>query len=129
MGVEKATSASPAPFSRDAADETGRTFGDPFDEFGETGMPTQSLGRGEIARQFALGQGGMDFLVADVMQKDGRTPLATFEFGHQMVCALRHIWRDRTPAKGTYGPIILHRSCSIARIAARQVRNRGTPDG
>ena len=85
MGVEKTTSASPAPFSRDAADETGRTFGDPFDEFGETGMPTQSLGRGEIARQFALGQGGMDFLVADVMQQDSGPAFSAFQLGNKVV--------------------------------------------
>ena len=43
----------------------------------------------------------MDFSVTYVVQKNGRTALATFEFWNQVMKALSDIRRNRSPAEGT----------------------------
>ena len=62
-------------------------------------MAAQRLGRVEMPGEFSFGQGGVDFLVADVMQQDGRAAFAALEFGDQVMGRLRHVGRDRAQAK------------------------------
>ncbi len=57
-------------------------------------MGSQSLRRVELPRQLRLGQGCMDFLMADVMHQHRRTTLATLQLGNQVMHALFHAWRD-----------------------------------
>ena len=57
-------------------------------------MCPQSLGRVKIARQFRFGQSRMDFTVADLVQQNGRTSLATFQLGDQVMHALPCFGRD-----------------------------------
>ena len=50
-------------------------------------MRTQGLDRVETACQFGLGQGGVHLFVTDLMQQNGRSALASFEFWDQMMQA------------------------------------------
>ena len=50
-------------------------------------MRAQGLDRVETARQFGFGQGGVHLFVADLMQQNGRSALASFEFWDQMMQA------------------------------------------
>ncbi len=61
-------------------------------------MRAQGYDRVEVARQFGLGQGGMDFFVADLMQQNRWSALASFEFWDQMMQAAASV-RDRAVAK------------------------------
>ena len=53
-----------------------------------------------VARQFRLGQCGVNFAMADVMQKNRRTAFPAFELGDQMVETLRCVRRNRPVTKG-----------------------------
>lgn len=64
-------------------------------------MGAQSLGRRVIARQLGLGQGGMDLLVAQVMQQDHGATLAALQPGHQMMQRLWHPGRNGAQAERT----------------------------
>ncbi len=57
-------------------------------------MGAQGLDRVKRARQFGFGQRRVHFLVADLMQQDSRSALASFEFWDQMVQAAAP-FRDR----------------------------------
>lgn len=70
-------------------------------------MGEERLRRVIVAGQFGLCQGRVDFLVADVMEKNRRAALAAFEFRDQVVQALRDVGRDRTLAKGA-DRVVLH---------------------
>ncbi len=61
-------------------------------------MRAQGLDRVKTARQFGLGQGGVNFFVADLMQKNRGSALASFEFWDQMMQAAAPIG-DRAVAK------------------------------
>lgn len=50
-------------------------------------MRAQGVHGVEVARQLRLGQRGVDFLVADLVQQYDGTALATFEFWDQMMQA------------------------------------------
>ncbi len=50
-------------------------------------MGAQGLNRVEAARQLCLGQGGVDLFVADLVQQNGWSALASFEFWDQMMQA------------------------------------------
>lgn len=50
-------------------------------------MRAQGCDRVVTARQFGLGQGGMDLFVANLVQKNGGSALASFEFWDQMMQA------------------------------------------
>lgn len=48
-------------------------------------MGAQGLNRAETARQFGLRQGGVDLFVANLVQQNGGSALASFEFWDQMM--------------------------------------------
>lgn len=96
-----------APWPRCFRVESGWAFGDPPDKFRQPGVAAQCFYRVKVAGQLGLGQGGVDFVVADLMQQDGRAALAAFEFGDKMVQALLCEGRDRTFAQGA--DRIIHR--------------------
>lgn len=64
-------------------------------------MGSQRLDRVVAPGEVGLGQGRVDFLVADVMQKDGRPALSAAQPWRQVMQALRHVRRNRAPAQGT----------------------------
>ena len=53
-----------------------------------------------VAGEFGFGQGGVDFLVTDLMQEHGWAVLAAPKPGDQVVQALRRVRRDRAAAEG-----------------------------
>ena len=55
------------------------------------------------AGEFGLGQGGVDFVVTDLVQKNGRPALAAPELGDEVVLALRHVPGDRAAAERAEG--------------------------
>ena len=61
-------------------------------------MGAQRVDAAEVACKLGLGQGGVDFPVADVMQQHGGAALAALELGDQVMTALRDVRRDRTVA-------------------------------
>ncbi len=61
-------------------------------------MRMQGLDRVETACQFGFGQGGVHLFVADLMQKNGWSALASFEFWDQMMQAAASVG-DRAVAK------------------------------
>jgi len=63
-------------------------------------MGAQRLDRVEIAGQFGLGQGGVDLVMANLVQQHGRPALAAAQLGRQVVQALRGRRRDRALAQG-----------------------------
>ena len=63
----------------------------------------EAFGCVELAGEFGFGKADVDFLVADVMQKDGRAALAAFQFRDQVVQALRRLGRDRAHAERAGG--------------------------
>lgn len=60
-------------------------------------MRTQRSDRAKVARQLGLGQRGMDFVVADLVQQDGGTALAALKFRHKVMQALPRA-RQNAPA-------------------------------
>lgn len=62
-------------------------------------MRAQGLGGVVGARQFRFAQAGMNFLVADVVQKNGRSAFAALEPRHKVMEALWHIGRDGPAAE------------------------------
>jgi len=63
-------------------------------------MGPQRRGRVVVAGQLRLGQRGVDFPVADVMQEYGWPALAAFELWDEVVQALRRVRWNRTVAEG-----------------------------
>ena len=61
-------------------------------------MCAQGFDRTVTAREFGFGQRGVNFFVADLVQQNGGSSLATFEFWDQMVHAAAP-FRDRAVAK------------------------------
>ena len=57
-------------------------------------MCAQSLGRVEFSRQFRLGQGRVDLVVADLMDKHARPFCAAFQTGDKVMLGLPHIRRN-----------------------------------
>ena len=90
-------------------------------------MCPQSLGRVKIARQFRFGQSRMDFTVADLVQQNGRTSLATFQLGDQMMDTLLCLWRDRPVAK--WANWIGHRIPSVVVSCERMAQTARTSKG
>lgn len=70
-------------------------------------MGAQGLNRVKGACQFSLGQGCVHFLMADLMQQDCGSALASFEFWDQMVQAAAPV-RDRAVAERAYRIIFGH---------------------
>lgn len=69
-------------------------------------MAAQRLGRVEAAGKLCFADGGVDFLVADVVHQDDRTLGAALGARDQVMQALRDIRRDRTVAKGAERMIV-----------------------
>ena len=75
------------------------------------------------AGQFGLGQGGVNLIVADLMQKHDRPALAAAQFRRQVMQALFRILRDRAVAKradGRFGHRLQEwRGCAFGQGAGR----------
>ena len=92
-------------------------------------MGAQRLGRVEVACQFGLGQGGVDFVVADLMHQNRGPALAAFELGDQMVQALAGYCRngaatERADGVGGVGHLILG-SVAGMRMGVSRKKARG----
>ena len=94
--------------------KSGRAFGDPANELGQSGMRAQGLDCRIVARQFSLGQGCVNFIVANLMQPNDRPAFAAFECRDQLMQGLRRVWR--------YGPAaeradrVVHHAMAAARL-------------
>lgn len=75
-------------------------------------MGPQGVDRVEIARQLGLGQGRVHLFMADLMQQDGWSALASFEFWDQMVQAAAPIG-DRAVAERADRIRVRH-TCNLA---------------
>lgn len=71
-------------------------------------MGPQGFDGVEAAGKLGLGQGGVNFVVTDLMKQHRRPAFATPQAWDQVVQALLCLWRDRAPAKGADGKVILH---------------------
>ena len=84
-----------------------RALGDPFEECREAWMRAKSfwcvVGAGEVG----FGQGGVYFVVTDLMKQDSWAAFATAQFGDKMVQALRNMWRNGSVAERAYG-VVFH---------------------
>ena len=69
-------------------------------------MGAQRLDAVVATRQFRLGQGGVDFVVTDLMQQNDRPTLAAAQFRRQVMQALLGIRRDRAIAERADGDIV-----------------------
>lgn len=65
-------------------------------------MGAQRLDARIVARQFGLGERGMNLVVTDLVQQHDRTALAPLEARHEVVKALAHHRRDRAQAERAY---------------------------
>ena len=74
--------------------EIWRAFGDPCHEAGQPGMGTQRLNRIEVTGQLGFGQGGVNFVVADLVQQHRRPTLPAAQLGRQMMQGLLGMGRD-----------------------------------
>ncbi|SMX23260.1 hypothetical protein BOA8489_01364 [Boseongicola aestuarii] len=66
-------------------------------------MFAKFFGRVKAAGKFGFGEGGVDFIVADLVKKHGGTVFASAQFGREVVLALLGVRRDRTVAEGADG--------------------------
>ena len=103
--------------------EIGRALGDPRKEGRKPWMGAQGRNSVVAARQFRLGQGGVDLVVADLVQKHDRPALAAAQFRRQVMQALFRILRDRAAAKradGRFGHRLQEwRGCAFGQGAGR----------
>jgi hypothetical protein len=70
-------------------------------------MGAQGLDGVVAARKLGLGHGGVDLVVADLVQQNRRPALAAAQAGDQVVQALLGVRRDGPVAEGTDG-IVAH---------------------
>ena len=63
-------------------------------------MGLQRLGGAVVAGEFGLGQGGVDFLVTDLMQEHRGPVFTAPQPRDQVVQALGRVGRDRARAEG-----------------------------
>ena len=66
-------------------------------------MGSESVHAGIVAGQFGLGERGMNFLMADVVQQHRRPALSPFQLRDQVMKALWNTRWDRAVAKGADG--------------------------
>lgn len=78
----------------------GRALADPLDEARKPWMAAQRINAVIAACKLGLGQCGMDFTMANLMQQDRRPPFAAAQLGDQVMQALLRLRRDRAVAKG-----------------------------
>ena len=81
---------------------------DPSDKARKARMGAQGFDGVEAAGKLGLGQGGVDFVVTDLMQQYCRAALAAAQAREQVVQALLCLGRDRAFAKRADGKIVLH---------------------
>ena len=62
-------------------------------------MRAQRIDRGVVAGKLRLGQGRVDFIVANLMDQHARPLGAAFQLGDQMMFRLPDAWRDRPEAE------------------------------
>lgn len=74
-------------------------------------MTPKRLGRRIAPRKLGLGQGRVDFLVADVVQENRLPALAAAQFRDQVMQALRNPRRDRATTKRTVRDIFGQSPC------------------
>ena len=80
--------------------EAGRALRDPPDELRQTRMGAQRRDRVIVPGEFGLGECCVDFVMADLVQKDRGSSLAAPKFRDQVVVALAGVRRDRPRAEG-----------------------------
>ena len=66
-------------------------------------MFAEFFGSVEVSGKFGFGEGGVDFVVTDLVKKNGRAVFASAQFGREVVLALLGVRRDRAVAEGTDG--------------------------
>ena len=71
-------------------------------------MYLQGVNSRIVARQLCLGQRGMDFVMANLMQQDGRSTLPTFQFWDKVMQALPRVSGNGPATQGAYGQIRLY---------------------
>src|SRR5690606_30765849 len=106
-GADRPLAPLPAPACR-ARMETGRPAPDPGDETCDPGMTLQRLDTCIVARKLALGEGGMDRLVADLVKEDRRPALSALELRDEVMKACRRTGRNRALAKRTDRRLVIH---------------------
>lgn len=90
-----------APRPRCLGVKIGRALGDPCHKLGNPRMRAQRFGRCIVAGQFGLRQGGVNLIVANLMQKHGRPALAPAQSWNKVMQALLGLGRDRAQAQRT----------------------------
>lgn len=83
--------------------EFRRAFRDPGQKRRQTRMLAQRLNRVIVAGKLGFRERGVDFVVANLVEKHRRTTLAASKFRDEMMQALRRLRRDRAAAEGTDG--------------------------
>lgn len=76
-------------------------------------MRAQAFDSVEVSRKLGFGQGGVHLLVADLVQQNRGTALATFEFWDQMVQAAGPV-RDRAVAERADRIAVRHHRNTVA---------------
>ena len=97
--------------------EFRRSAAYPADEGGDVGVFAQSLGRGEITRQFVLAQDGVQLAVADAMHQNRDTP--ALRLRHQMVLIDHRSGAHRSPAQGAGRVVTQARAAAVLRGRVR----------
>ncbi len=62
-------------------------------------MGAKRVGGAEVPRQFGFGQSCVDFVVANLVEQNGRAVFAAFELWDEMMQGLLCLRRDRAKAK------------------------------
>ena len=83
--------------------KTGWALRDPADEFCQPRMGAQRVDGVVVPGKLGLGERGVDFVVADLVEKDCRPALAATEFRDKVVEALARIGRNGALAERADG--------------------------
>ena len=94
-------------------------LGDPRQKRRQPRMGAQGFDGVVAAGQFGLGQGGVNFIVADLMQKHDRPALAAAQFRRQVMQALLGVLWNRSLAQRA-GWQIIHEPQEWRKRAGRQ---------
>ena len=89
--------------------KAGWALADPSQKRRKPRMVAQGRDGVEAARQFGFGQGGMDFIMTDLMQQHDRPALAAAQLRRQVMQALLGILRNGAIAKWADGCVIHYR--------------------
>ena len=86
----------------------GRPLGDPFEKRRQMRMCAKRFGRVVVTRQLGLGQRGVDFIVANLMDQNRWPAFATFQLWDQVMMALLDTRRDRALAQWADRVDVIH---------------------